>query len=99
MSRLTLSSPQQPTRSAATDAYEAQQARYEREAALRAERKEAERRAREEEKARKEAEKAKKAAAMRSATAQGGANRRRVKFNFEQVRRASLSLPKLLVLT
>ncbi|BGO90721.1 hypothetical protein NBRC10512v2_002974 [Rhodotorula toruloides] len=74
----------QPTRSAATDAYEAQQARYEREAALRAERKEAERRAREEEKARKEAEKAKKAAAMRSATAQGGANRRRVKFNFEQ---------------
>ncbi|BGP31194.1 hypothetical protein JCM10296v2_002958 [Rhodotorula toruloides] len=74
----------QPTRSAATDAYEAQQARYERESALRAERKEAERRAREEEKARKEAEQAKKAAAMRSATAQGGANRRRVKFNFEQ---------------
>ncbi|BGP23840.1 hypothetical protein JCM10295v2_002741 [Rhodotorula toruloides] len=78
----------QPTRSAATDAYEAQQARYEREAALRAERKEAERRAREEEKARiaklKEQEKAKKAAAMRTATASGGANKRRVKFNFEQ---------------
>lgn len=84
---------QQTTRSAATDAYEAQQARYEREAALRAERKEAERRAREEEKARiarlREAEKAKKAAAQRSAAASSGANRRRVKFNFEQVRNAS----------
>ncbi|GAA6046344.1 hypothetical protein JCM3770_004874 [Rhodotorula araucariae] len=73
----------QASRSAATEAYEAQQARYEREAALRAERKEAEHRAREAEKERLAKEKADKA--RRKEQARVGTSRaRRPPFNFEQ---------------
>ncbi|BGP15067.1 hypothetical protein JCM10213_002789 [Rhodosporidiobolus nylandii] len=73
----------QASRSAATEAYEAQQARYEREQAARLERKEAERRAREAEKERAAQEKADKA--RRKEQERAGANRtKRPPFNFEQ---------------
>ncbi|GAA5822093.1 hypothetical protein JCM11251_004855 [Rhodosporidiobolus azoricus] len=71
----------QASRSAATEAYEAQQARYERESAARAERKEAERRAREAEKERAAKEKADKA---RRKEQERGGGRKRPPFNFEQ---------------
>ncbi|GAA6004935.1 hypothetical protein JCM10207_008456 [Rhodosporidiobolus poonsookiae] len=72
----------QAARSAATDAYEAQQARYEREAAARTERKEAERRAREAEKERAAKEKADKA--RRKEQERAGSRTKRPPFNFEQ---------------
>ncbi|GAA5904677.1 hypothetical protein JCM6882_008344 [Rhodosporidiobolus microsporus] len=71
----------QASRSAATDAYEAQQARYERESAARAERKESERRAREAEKERVAKEKADKA---RRKEQERGGRSKRPPFNFNQ---------------
>lgn len=71
----------QASRSAATEAYEAQQARYEREAAARTARKESERDAREAEKLRLAKEKADKA--RRKEQDRGGAKNKRPPFNFE----------------
>ncbi|GAA6037811.1 hypothetical protein JCM8097_005050 [Rhodosporidiobolus ruineniae] len=76
----------QASRSAATEAYEAQQARYERESAERTARKEAERRAREAEKERLAKEKADKARRKEQerAGASAGARAKRPKFEFEK---------------
>ncbi|GAA5854687.1 hypothetical protein JCM8547_004940 [Rhodosporidiobolus lusitaniae] len=74
----------QASRSAATEAYEAQQARYEREAAQRLERKEAERRAREAEKERVLQEKLDKAKRKEQERARASGNKtKRPPFNFE----------------
>lgn len=80
----------QAARSAATEAYEAQQKRWEEEQAARAERKAAERRAREEEReraAQEKLDKARRKEQERNAAKSGQQQRqKRPKFNFEQVR-------------
>lgn len=80
----------QPARSDATAAWEAQQERYEREAAARAERKAAERRAREAEQERVMQEKLEKARRKEAERARAaGGKTKRPKFNFELVSVAS----------
>jgi len=82
----------QASRTAATEAYEAQQARYERESAARAERKAAEVRAREAEKERIAKAKADKERMKQQARSGTQTRTRRPPFNFEQVRRTTSSL-------